>query len=108
MLTAFVGMLVLLSVNDLSAGRVDATRLVSHGFVIAGYVLVVALTRAAATPTRPPGAQAPDGSAWRARFDDDGAAGTAPPHPVLRLVPRGPMTATYRPATATPEERRAA
>jgi hypothetical protein len=31
MLTAFVGMLLLLSVNDLTAARVDGTRLVSHG-----------------------------------------------------------------------------
>lgn len=43
MLSAFVGTLVLLSVNDLMTGRVDATRLVSHGFLLAGY-LVVALS----------------------------------------------------------------
>jgi predicted anti-sigma-YlaC factor YlaD len=100
MLTAFVGMLLLLSVNDLSAGRVDATRLLSHGFVIAGYLLVVTLSRVAPAPARPPGAQVPGGSGWRARFEDD-AVGAAPVSPVLRLVPRGPMTAAY-------DERRAA
>ncbi len=100
MLTAFVGMLVLLSVNDLSAGRVDGARLVSHGFVIAGYLLVVALTRIAPTPAAPPGARLPGDSGWRARFGDDDA-GVAPAGPVLWLLPRGPMTARH-------EHRRAA
>ena len=95
MLTAFVGMLVLLSVNDLSAGRVDGARLVSHGFVIAGYLLVVALTRRAATTARPPGGRLPGDSGWSARFGDDDVA-AAPQGPVLRLVPRGPMTARHR------------
>jgi predicted anti-sigma-YlaC factor YlaD len=97
MLTAFVGMLLLLSVNDLSAGRVDATRLVSHGFVIAGYLLVVALSRRTAEHARPPGSRVHEGgSAWRAEFGD------AEPEvrPGLRLVPR--------PLTARHDERRAA
>lgn len=101
MLTAFVGMLVLLSVNDLSAGRVDATRLISHGFVIAGYLLVVALSRLAPEPAAPPGTGLPGDSDWRARFGgaEADAAGAGP---ALRLVPRGPMTASHR------EDRRAA
>lgn len=100
MLTAFVGMLLLLSVNDLSAGRVDATRLVSHGFVIAGYLLVVALSRRTAESVPPPGARVTSegGSAWRAEFDD--AEPEAPARPGLRLVP-GPLTARH-------EEREAA
>src|SRR6187549_2635462 len=68
MLTAFVGTLLLLSVNDLSAGRVDATRLVSHGFVLAGYLLVVALSRIGAGPVTPPGMWS---AGWRAHFEDE-------------------------------------
>lgn len=100
-LTAFVGMLVLLSVNDLSAGRVDSGRLVSHGFVIAGYLLVVALTRLAPTPARPSGTGSTGDSGWSARFGDDDDK-VATPGPALRLVPRGPMTARWE------EPRRAA
>ncbi|HET6532316.1 MAG TPA: zf-HC2 domain-containing protein [Actinoplanes sp.] len=95
MLTAFVGMLLLLSVNDLSAGRVNATRLVTHAFVLAGYLLVVALTRVTTDPAEPPGARRSGGHGWRARFEDDQAGETAPPAPKLRLVPRRPMTARY-------------
>jgi predicted anti-sigma-YlaC factor YlaD len=92
MLTAFVGMLLLLSLNDLTADRVDGTRLVSHGFVILGYLLVVALSRVAAGPASPPGERRAAGSGWRARFDDV----DTPPVPGLRLVQRstgGPVTA---------------
>ena len=94
MLTAFVGMLLLLSVNDLTADRVDGTRLVSHGFVILGYLLVVALSRVTGDTAQPPGARAAGGSGWRARFEDEEAE-VAPPAPALRLVPRGrgPLTA---------------
>ena len=101
LLTAFVGMLVLLSVNDLSAGRVDATRLVSHGFVIAGYLLVVTLTRRTPAPAAPPGTRLPGDPGWSVRFGDDQPVG-ARPGPVLRLVPPGPATARH------PERRRAA
>jgi len=95
MLTAFVGMLLLLSVNDLTGGRVDATRLVSHGFVIAGYLLVVALSRVAGGFAEPPGARAGVASGWRARFADEEEAEAPGPWPGLRLVPGGPMTAEH-------------
>jgi predicted anti-sigma-YlaC factor YlaD len=95
MLTAFVGMLLLLSVNDLSAGRVDATRLVSHGFVLVGYLLVISLSRFTAGPAQPPGARASGGWGWRARFDDEAEPDAVPFTPKLRLVQRGPMTAKY-------------
>ena len=97
MLTAFVGMLLLLSVNDLSASRVDGTRLVSHGFVILGYLLVVALSKISAETATPPGARADRGSGWRARLDDDDELEVTPR---LRLVPRGhgPLTAGTGPA----------
>lgn len=95
MLSAFVGMLLLLSFNDLTAGRVDSARLVSHGFVLVGFLLVVALSRYAPGPASPPGDRvAGGGSGWRARFEDDEPGQVAPG---LRLVPRpsGPVTARH-------------
>ena len=97
MLTAFVGMLLLLSVNDLTGDRVDGGRLVSHGFVIVGYLLIVALSRIPDGFGAPPGTRVDGGSGWRARFADDEAdeAATPAPRPGLHLVPRGPMTAEH-------------
>jgi predicted anti-sigma-YlaC factor YlaD len=99
MLTAFVGMLLLLSVGDLTGDRVDATRLVSHGFVVLGYLLIATLSRVPGGFAAPPGARA--GSGWRARFVDEDEAVAPAFRPGLRLVPRGPMTAEH-------DERRAA
>lgn len=80
MLTAFVALLALLSVNDLLAGRVETERLLSHGFVLAGYAIVVALTRPALDPDRPPSRLSGPGSS--------SSAGTPPePRRRLRLVP---------------------
>jgi predicted anti-sigma-YlaC factor YlaD len=108
MLTAFVGMLVLLSVNDLTAGRVDSTRLVSHGFVILGYLLIVALSRVTPETARPPGSRVNGGSGWRVRFDDaEELAEPTPMRPALRLVPRGPMTAALGEADADAQRRAA-
>ncbi|AGZ38527.1 hypothetical protein AFR_01190 [Actinoplanes friuliensis DSM 7358] len=101
MLTAFVGMLLLLSVNDLSAARVDAERLISHGFVILGYLLVVALSRVTRETVRPPGDRSTGGKAWHFVEEEEVAD---PVLPKLRLVPRGPLTAS----AADYEERRAA
>jgi predicted anti-sigma-YlaC factor YlaD len=102
MLTAFVGMLLLLSLNDLTADRVDGTRLVSHGFVILGYLLVVTLSKVGGETVRPPGAGMDGGSGWRAHFVEEETE-AAPLAPALRLVPRHPG-----PLTAAHEERRAA
>ncbi|MFG2040897.1 zf-HC2 domain-containing protein [Dactylosporangium sp. NPDC048998] len=85
MLTAFVALLALLSASDLMAGTVETTRLVSHAFVLAGYAIVVALSRPALDPGRPPaGRQGPPWQ-WRrpAALDEE------PPAPAparLRLV----------------------
>jgi predicted anti-sigma-YlaC factor YlaD len=94
MLTAFVGMLLLLSVNDLTAGRVDSARLISHGFVILGYLLIVTLSKIPGGFAAPPGARV---NGWRARFAEDEAEENLAPafRPGLRLVPRGPMTAEH-------------
>ena len=81
--------------NDLTGDRVDSARLVSHGFVILGYLLVVALSRMPDGFAAPPGARVGgDGrSGWRARFEEDAVA--SPFRPGLRLVPRGPLTAEH-------------
>jgi predicted anti-sigma-YlaC factor YlaD len=97
MLTAFVGMLLLMSVNDLSGARVDGTRLVSHGFVILGYLLVAALTRVSGAFVPSPGDKATPGSSWHLIEDDEPEEPPAAPR--LRLLPRGPLTAHHDPAT---------
>ena len=45
-MTAFVGMLVALSVLDTVAGKVEVDRLISHGLVVLGLALLLALPRA--------------------------------------------------------------
>ncbi|MDM4719522.1 zf-HC2 domain-containing protein [Micromonospora sp. WMMA1363] len=80
MLSAFVGTLVLLSVNDLATGRVDPARLVSHAFLLAGYVIVVAMSRAHQAPGGPAD-RARDGSRWRLTED------VTPTPTGLRLLP---------------------
>lgn len=105
-LTVFVAMLVLLSVNDLVAAMVEPARLVSHGFVLAGYLIIVALSRPALDPGQPPTGQLPGRSAWRVRFADT-ETDIEPETPArLRLVRPSPATglaadrvAPYRPAT---------
>jgi predicted anti-sigma-YlaC factor YlaD len=104
MLTAFVGMLLLLSLNDLTGDRVDGTRLISHGFVILGYLLVVVLAKVPGGFATPPGQRVDAGSGWRASFADladEDEEVTAPARPGLRLLPGGPLTAEH-------EERQAA
>ncbi|WP_431923371.1 zf-HC2 domain-containing protein [Micromonospora wenchangensis] len=84
MLSAFVGALVLLSANDLVTGRVEPTRLVSHGFLLTGYLIVVALSRPRLRPDGPAGRGRGDRPAWRLRTDDVPAAAATvrllPPH----------------------------
>ncbi|WP_433609901.1 zf-HC2 domain-containing protein [Dactylosporangium sp. CA-139114] len=65
MLTAFVALLALLSASDLMNGTVETTRLISHGFVLAGYGIVLALSRPALDPGRPPAGR--QGPPWRWR-----------------------------------------
>jgi predicted anti-sigma-YlaC factor YlaD len=88
-LSVFVAMLVLVSVNDLIAAMVEPARLVSHGFVLAGYLIIVALSRPALDPSRPPSDNRPERPAWQVRFS--GADPQTPPK--LRLVSSGPVSA---------------
>ncbi|MFC8848031.1 MULTISPECIES: zf-HC2 domain-containing protein [unclassified Micromonospora] len=95
MLSAFVGTLMLLSVNDLAIGRVDPSRLVSHAFLLAGYAIVVAMSRARQSPDGPTGRAHRAGGRWRL------AEETTPPAPGLRLVPSAHHgSAHYRRDTA--------
>lgn len=86
MLTAFVALLTLLSANDIIAGRVGTGRLLSHAFVLAGYAVVVALSRPGLDPGRPPSGR--QGPPWRwqrpAVLDEVPAQPSGPP--VLRLI----------------------
>jgi predicted anti-sigma-YlaC factor YlaD len=81
-LTAFVALLTLLAANDLWSGRVEPEHLLSHGFVIVGYVLLMVLTRSTLRATSPPSGQDRGTSRWRVRFDESGA----PSVPALRAV----------------------
>ncbi|MEV1331363.1 zf-HC2 domain-containing protein [Micromonospora costi] len=95
MLSAFVGTLVLLSVNDLVTGRVEPTRLVSHAFLLAGYAIVVALSRPRLRPGGPPSRGRADRPGWRLDAGDD------QPAPALRVLPPphpGTVRTTERPA----------
>ncbi|ASW54835.1 zf-HC2 domain-containing protein [Plantactinospora sp. KBS50] len=91
MLTAFVGTLALLSANDLITGRVGVARLVSHGFLLAGYAVVVALSRPRLHPDGPPASGRGNGPGWRLSAQEP-----AEPAPAeLRLV-RYPGSARRR------------
>jgi predicted anti-sigma-YlaC factor YlaD len=68
-LTAFVALLTLLSANDLWSGRVEPERLLSHGLIVAGYVVLMVLTRPAVGGTGQPSGQARGPSRWRVQFD---------------------------------------
>ncbi|GAA1526215.1 zf-HC2 domain-containing protein [Dactylosporangium maewongense] len=93
MLTAFVGLLALLSVNDLLAGRVETERLLSHAFVLAGYAIVIALTRPALDPgffdggSSTSGSGGSSGGSGGASGGPGGAHGGAAPRRPLRIVP---------------------
>jgi len=69
-LTAFVGVLTLLSANDLWSARVEFERLLSHGLVVAGYLIMVAMTRPTLRSPAPPSGPEPGLSRWRVRFDE--------------------------------------
>jgi predicted anti-sigma-YlaC factor YlaD len=72
-LTAFVAALALLSAEDLVSGAVAWSRLASHLAVLAGYAVVVALSRSALRLDDPPAGSSRDRApAWRLRPADDG------------------------------------
>jgi predicted anti-sigma-YlaC factor YlaD len=92
MLTAFVALLGLLSAGDIAAGMVDALRLLSHGFVLAGYLIVAALSHPRLDPGPPPAGRR--GRRWSVRADPYRGDEPAPDRPALRLLP-GQASARY-------------
>lgn len=69
-LTVFVAVLLLLSVGDLAAERVSLTRLVTHGLILAGYLIIVVLSRPSLDPGEPPAERSTSGPRWRVRFEE--------------------------------------
>jgi predicted anti-sigma-YlaC factor YlaD len=58
-LTAFIAVLLLLTANDMMVATVDLDRVLSHGFMVAGYVAVLLLSRATRDTGPPSGAKQP-------------------------------------------------
>jgi predicted anti-sigma-YlaC factor YlaD len=107
MLSAFVGTLLLLSVNDLATGSVGGERLISHGFLVVGYLITVLLSRPGLRPGGPAPQRQPTPSRWRFGTDE----GERP----LRVVNAGAYPAQAADRYAAPaartgraDERRAA
>jgi predicted anti-sigma-YlaC factor YlaD len=88
-LTAFVGVLTLLSASDILAGRVAPGRLASHAFLVAGWLITLALARPRFDPGDPP--LRGTGPRWSATFDPEPA-----PVPRLRLIEGGAATASLK------------
>ncbi|WP_030486429.1 zf-HC2 domain-containing protein [Micromonospora chokoriensis] len=70
MLSAFVGTLLLLSVNDLATGSVGGERLISHGFLVVGYLITVLLSRPGLRPGGPAPQRQPTPTRWRFGADE--------------------------------------
>ncbi|MFC5927185.1 zf-HC2 domain-containing protein [Micromonospora vulcania] len=103
MLSAFVGTLLLLSVNDLATGTVSGERLVSHGFLVVGYLITVLLSRPGLRPGGPAPQRQPTSSRWRFRTDE-----VDRPLRVVHSEPYPAQAADRRAAPAASAGRRAA
>ncbi|MEU4333615.1 zf-HC2 domain-containing protein [Micromonospora lupini] len=103
MLSAFVGTLLLLSVNDLATGSVGGERLVSHGFLVVGYLITVLLSRPGLRPGGPSPQRQPTPSRWRFGADE-----TERPLRVVRAEPFSAQAADRYAAPAARSDRRAA
>lgn len=97
MLSAFVGTLLLLSVNDLATGSVGGERLVSHAFLVVGYLITVLLSRPGLRPGGPAPQRQPAPSRWRFGTDE----GERP----LRVVNAGAYPAQAADRHAAPAAR---
>ncbi len=94
MLSAFVATLVLLSVNDLMTGQVAVSRLVSHAFLVVGWVLTALLSRPGLRPGGPSPRQGRTGrSRWRVDLDQ-----AEEPTPLRLLPPYAGQASTRRAA----------
>ncbi|MEU8004355.1 zf-HC2 domain-containing protein [Catellatospora sp. NPDC049111] len=80
-MTAFVIVLSLLTVNDALADRVEAGRVLSHGLVLAGYGLLLALNHPRLRGDGPSDRAARPRSPWSIRGGDEGEGPLAPVYP---------------------------
>jgi hypothetical protein len=65
-LTAFVAVLAVISAGDVASGAVGVARLATHAPLLAGYLIVLLMTRPGLAFDRPPGAlRHPGRSRWR-------------------------------------------
>ena len=72
LLTVFVGVLTVLSVDDIVHGDVSAARLGTHALLLAGFAVVVAMSRPSLSFDAPPGLrQRAQGSGWRLGEHDE-------------------------------------
>jgi predicted anti-sigma-YlaC factor YlaD len=98
-MTAFVAVLTLLTVNDALTGRVEASRILSHGFVLTGYFLLLVMNMRRFRDLEPPAEHRRPPLPWtpggRGTGDDDGPLATVHPLPVRLSHPRQ-VTATTR------------
>lgn len=94
LLTAFVSTIVILGLGDLLDGLVDPTRLISHGLIVLGYLIVLTLSRPRFNFPDPYEVEGQPPAPWRARFDSDTEQAPAP------VMPLRPVVAEYghRPA----------
>ncbi|WP_327042529.1 zf-HC2 domain-containing protein [Micromonospora ureilytica] len=116
MLSAFVGTLLLLSVNDLATGSVGGERLISHGFLVVGYLITVLLSRPGLRPGGPAPQRQPTPSRWRFGADEvdrplrvvgpESYPAQAADRYAAPAARTGPATPAAR--TSTADERRAA
>ncbi|HWG97744.1 MAG TPA: zf-HC2 domain-containing protein [Pilimelia sp.] len=88
MLSVFIAVLALLSLGDLGAGRVQAAWLLSHGFIVAGYVIVVLLGRPGFAFAEPPGGGRV--RRWYLDADADADADPAAAPEAARRLPGAP------------------
>jgi len=68
-LTAFIAVLTLLSAVDVAAGRVESVRLVSHGLILVGYLIILALVWPGLHTGDPRPDRQPGTPRFRVRFD---------------------------------------
>ncbi len=99
-MTAFVAVLGLLTINDALAGRVDGSRILSHSLVLTGYALLLLMNLPRLRSTDPPARSQTPGSRWGLPHGDDDSGPLAPvlPFPAHRAVTAHVKTATRKAA----------
>jgi predicted anti-sigma-YlaC factor YlaD len=91
-MTAFVAVLVLLSIDDLLTGEVAVSALLTHGFIALGYAILLLLRHPGFDAVTPPAKRS-----WRLRFDDEAEFEGADER-VVAMPMRGATAQVVRPA----------